>query len=345
MVTTDGRLVKLFKQGALLHAVFIAGLLLMTSIIALLGPANNQVWPKSLVTFLLLAACIYTGRWLTQQFLVKNKWAYLVSIFCISTIAFSLAGIFSMAYLMGIKDGSDLSALVVPIPLLSILFIFVGGFIAITRIVIRQQIKEISILQYQSKTELNLLTSKLSPHFLFNTLHNLYGLSRNDHTKVPDLLLKLSDLLSYALHSSNKPLVNLREEVEYIQNFIELEKIRIGNRLELQLHITRFEHSIYIAPMLLIVFVENAFKHAKNMRSKKIQISIKMEATDHFIHFEIKNSKGAQSKPSTETKTGLGIITTIQRLNLIYGDSYLLKCDEKEKTYLVTLKIPYNAAY
>lgn len=334
---------KLFKQGALLHTVFIAGLLLITGFITLQSPYYKQVWPKGLVAFLLLVACIYTGRWLTQQFLVKNKWVYLVLLFCISIIVLSLAGIFSMAWLMRIKDGSDISALIVLIPLLITLIIFAGGFIAITRIVIRQQIKEISILQYQSKTQLNLLTSKLSPHFLFNTLNNLYGLSRNDHKKVPDLLLKLSDLLSYTLYSSDKPLVSLKEEVAYIQNFIALERIRIGDRLELQLQIATFENSIYIAPMVLIVFIENAFKHAKNMSSKKIQVSIKIEVTGHCIHFEIENSKD-QAKPSHDKSSGLGIATTIQRLDLIYGDNYILKYGEKEKIYFVNLKIPQNAA-
>lgn len=343
MKLTSSAFVRLFKQGVRLHIVFIASLFLITAVITLQSPSYARVAPRAVLAYLLLVGCIYTGRWLTQKFLIKNRWAYLLLLFCISTTAFSLTGIFAMAYLMGIKDGSDLSAIVVPIPLLTILSIFTGGFIAITRIVIRQQIKEISILQYQSKAELNLLTSKLSPHFLFNTLNNLYGMARNSHAKVPELLLKLSDLLSYAIYSSDKPFVSLKEELAYIQNFTELERIRVSDRLELKTEIATFDDAIKIAPMVLIVFVENAFKHAKNTTTNKIQISMKLWTADHFIHFEIENSKGELLEQLEKRGTGLGIITTIKRLNLIYGNNYLLEHGEKRKNYFVNLKIPENA--
>lgn len=334
---------RLFKQGSKLHIVFIASLFLITAVITLQSPSYGRVAPRALLSYLLLVGCIYTGRWLTQKFLMKNRWAYLLVLFCISITAFSLTGIFTMAYLMGIKDGSDLSAIIVPISLLTVLSIFIGGFIAITRIVIRQQIKEIHILQHQSKAELNLLTSKLSPHFLFNTLNNLYGMARNSHTRVPELLLKLSDLLSYALYSSDKPFVSLKDELAHIQNFTTLEKIRISDRLELKIEIAAYDDAIKIAPMVLIVFVENAFKHAKNTTTNNIEISMKLWTADHFIHFEIENSRGELLERLEKRGTGLGIITTIKRLNLVYGNNYLLEHGEKGESYFVNLKIPENA--
>jgi two-component system, LytTR family, sensor kinase len=343
MEVTSSAFVKLFKPGILLHVVFLGSLFLITAAITLQSPSYAQVAPRALLVYFLLVGCFYTGRWLTQKFLMKKRWGYLLSLFCISVTAFSLTGIFAMAYLMGIKDGSDLSAIVVPVPLFIMLSIFAGGFIAITRIVIRQQIKEISILQHQSKAELNLLTSKLSPHFLFNTLNNLYGLARNNHAKVPDLLLKLSDLLSYTLYSSDKPFVSLKEELAYIQDFSELEKIRISDRLELKIEIAAFEETIRIVPMVLIVFVENAFKHAKNTKTNKIQIYMKLWTTNQFIYFEIENSKGEIMGISEEQNAGLGLVTTRKRLDLLYGRNYSLVHGEKRKNYFVNLKIPKNA--
>ncbi len=338
-------LVNLFKQGRRIHIVFLAGLFLVTLIITIQSASYKQVAPKALLVYLLTIGCIYSGRWLTQQFLVKKRWALLISLFCLFVCLFSAAGIFAMAYLLGLRDGTDLTGLVVTVPLLVILVLFAGLLISITRIVIRQQIRESKILQYQSETELNLLTSKLSPHFLFNTLNNLYGLSRTDHDKVPGLLLKLSDLLDYALYSSDEPFVKLKEEVDYVLNFIELEKIRISDRLVLNIDIISFDITIKIAPMVLIVFVENAFKHAKNTLTGQVHISMRLWVESTWIHFEIENSIADQPALVEDKKTGLGITTTIKRLDLLYGKIYSLEHGRKGKSYFVNLKIPKNATH
>lgn len=353
METTKGTLSGLLKQGVKIHLTFLLGLMLLTVVITVQSPDYKRVTPKALLVYVLIVMCVYSGRWLSRQLFKKWKPRTLIFLFCFFLCLFSVIGIFGMAYFLGYKDGADVSGLVVITTLLVILFMFVGGIIAITRMLMRQQINESKILQYQAETELNLLTSKLSPHFLFNTLHNLYGLSLQDHTKVPDLLLKLSELLSYTLYSSSEPFVKLSQEVDCIQNFVSLERIRIGKRLVFDANLRGYDSTSTIAPMILIVFVENAFKHAKNTVSGPIKVAMKLWTEGSFTHFEIENTfqpfpdkVGALDKTEVSEKpSGVGLSTTIKRLDLLYGDSYKLEHGQMDDRYIVKLKTPMHVAH
>ncbi|MDJ1472808.1 sensor histidine kinase [Xanthocytophaga flava] len=144
-----------------------------------------------------------------------------------------------------------------------LLLFLVNGLVAAIISLVRNRIKTTLRLTQtalaQSKTELQLLQSQMSPHFLFNTLNNLYGLSLSEHYKVPELLLKLSDLLRYSVYEAKEIFVPLQDEVNYLKNYIEFEKIRLGDRLSLTLQLQEVnDKSVHIAPLLWIVFVENA---------------------------------------------------------------------------------------
>ncbi|WP_316811089.1 sensor histidine kinase [Pedobacter heparinus] len=353
METTNSTFTSLLKQGIRIHLTFLLGLMLLTVAIILQSPDNKRVAPKALLVYVLMVMCVYAGRWLSRQLFKKWKPRTLILLFCFFLCLFAVAGIFGVACFLGFKDGDDVSGLVVITTLLVILFMFVGGITAITRMVTRQQIRESKVLQYQAETELNLLTSKLSPHFLFNTLHNLYGLSRQDHTRVPDLLLKLSDLLSYTLYSSGEPFVKLSQEVDCVQNFVALERIRIGNRLVLEVNFRGYDPASTIAPMILIVFVENAFKHTKNTLSGPIKITMKLWTEAGFTHFEIENTFGSfPDEAGTLDKTGvsgkpsgMGLATTIKRLDLLYGKGCQLEHGRIDDRYVVKLKTPMHAAH
>src|SRR6478752_7781414 len=166
-----------------------------------------------------------------------------------------------------------------------------GMTVMLARIYFIHQLEQSTITAAQSKSELQLLQSQLSPHFLFNTLNNLYGLSITQHEKVPPLLLKLSELLRYSVYEAKELFVPLKSEVEYINNYIEFEKIRMGDRLQLVTEIESIQsESLKIAPMLLIVFIENAFKHSKNSTDKKILIDIALKTWNNSVLFSVKNS-------------------------------------------------------
>lgn len=192
----------------------------------------------------------------------------------------------------------------------------------------------------QSQSELQLLQSQLSPHFLFNTLNNMYGLSISDHEKIPGLLLKLSELLRYSVYEAKELLVPLKSELTYVQNYIDFEKIRIGNRLSLTCNLEQVgTERIKIAPMLLIVFIENAFKHSKNTAQKSIVIDITLKTWDDWILFSIKNSFDEHEEKTKNLSSGLGLSNTYQRLKVLYPNQYELKISKDEGMYNVSLQL------
>jgi LytS/YehU family sensor histidine kinase len=150
---------------------------------------------------------------------------------------------------------------------ISVLFVFFGIAVSLARQAIWMQVKEARIQQEQKESELRLLLSQLSPHFLFNTLNNIYGISLTQQQRVPQLLLKLSELLRYSVYETREAFIPLKNELLYLKNYIDFEKIQTGDRLALELAIQEnADDQVRIAPMLLIVFVENAFKYSKATR-------------------------------------------------------------------------------
>jgi len=220
--------------------------------------------------------------------------------------------------------------------------IALGLFIKLTRSVGQKKLKEAQTDAAHSQSELHLLQSQLSPHFLFNTLNNLYGLSITRHEMIPPLLLKLSELLRYSVYHSMETFVPLKDELAYIDNYIEFEKIRVGDRLELKTDIEKIsDASIKIAPMLLIVFIENAFKHSKNTADDKIYIEFSLKNRGNSILFYIKNSHSKTKKENNnlDKNSGFGMVNVTKRLTLLYPGQHDLTIENEEKTYAVNLRL------
>lgn len=237
------------------------------------------------------------------------------------------------------RPGINLLLFWVPFALISIL---TGVLIKVIHSVTQNQLNEAQTQATHSKSELHLLQSQLSPHFLFNTLNNLYGISITDHQKIPGLLLKLSELLRYSVYDATESYVPLKDELSYIHNYIAFEKIRVGDRLVLTTDIEDVtDLNIKIAPMLLIVFIENAFKHAKNTVENKIYLDIKLKTWGNTILFAAKNSyeKQDQQNNTLDKNSGLGLANVNKRLELLYPNSYMLNLDVTAQEYLVTLQL------
>jgi LytS/YehU family sensor histidine kinase len=220
-------------------------------------------------------------------------------------------------------------------------FFMLGTFLSITRTTILRQIREVAIVQQQRESELKLLRSQLSPHFLFNVLNNLYGLSIRQDQKVPRLILKLSDLLRYSIYDTNRDFVPLTSELAYIDNYIELESTRIGDNLRLESNIQKRDiEGIIIAPMILIVFVENAFKHSKHTLVRDIQIKIDSHICGDNLVFEIKNNySDIPGKQNIKEGSGMGLAVTMKRLELLYPGNYSLETVRENGYYIVKLQL------
>ncbi|HKI44859.1 MAG TPA: histidine kinase [Balneolales bacterium] len=202
----------------------------------------------------------------------------------------------------------------------------------------RLQQEKLELELFARQKELDYLREQMHPHFLFNALNNLYGLTLEKSDDAPELVLRLSELLDYMLYRSEQKRVPLTDEIRHINNYLEVQKIRCGDRLHLSMDIDTGLDRYRIAPMLLMPFLENSFKHGVSATSGLSYVSINLHIKDRHLHFGIINSLPA--KLSEKKQHGVGLTNVGKRLELLYGDKYTLQTQETEKEYRVKLFIP-----
>ena len=175
--------------------------------------------------------------------------------------------------------------------------------------------------QQQMMAEINNLKSQIAPHFLFNTLNNLYGLAVDKSEKLPDLMLRLSNLLRHSLYEAEKPLVPLTEEIAVLKSYTELESIRLEDNLELKFdNMVPANCQFQIAPLILIVFVENAFKHSKLVEQSAVKIYIGAAMDNDIFTLLVRNNYKKENKIGTD---GIGLTNVKRRLEVLYPDHQL----------------------
>jgi sensor histidine kinase YesM len=188
------------------------------------------------------------------------------------------------------------------------------------------------------EAELQMLKTQINPHFLFNTLNSIYVLALRNAEKTAETVLQLSDILDYILYKLNEPTVLFSDELHIIENYISLEKIRFADRVELNLKVEVNDKDLKIPPMLIIPFVENAFKHGVGKSMDKSWINIEIRDTDDFLNIDVGNSRkpGVQKSKSS----GIGLENTIKRLNILYNNNYTFDKIETEYNYQIKLQLP-----
>jgi sensor histidine kinase YesM len=187
----------------------------------------------------------------------------------------------------------------------------------------------------KTKAELSLLKSQINPHFFFNTLNNLYGLVIEKSDDAPNVILKLSDIMRYTIYMGKEDFVTLKDEIEYLKNFIELHKIRYQKRVDIVFN-HDYEIDYQIAPLLFIIPLENAFKHGVESLTEDAYIHINIKIDASVVYFDIENN--FEARESSET-AGIGIQNLKQRLKLLYPDKHKIKIDVKNSIYKLELKI------
>ncbi len=192
------------------------------------------------------------------------------------------------------------------------------------------------------KSELSFLRAQFQPHFLFNTLNNIYSLTLNNSPLAGKSILQLSGLLRYVLYESETEKVDLQKEINHLQEYIELEKIRFATRLELSFNISGNVSDKKITPILLIPFLENAFKHASNKLNEKIWITIDLIVKETSLHFTVENSVFPEGKTQMHNQySGIGLENVKRRLSLLY-ENYTFNHGLEENYYHSFLIIPLN---
>ena len=200
---------------------------------------------------------------------------------------------------------------------------------------IKQIISFFRLKNEKAKTELLHLKSQVNPHFFFNTLNNLYGLVGTDTKKAQELILKLSDMMRYSIYEGEKETVTLKEEVEYLKNYIELHKMRYHKEIDVKFEV-EIEDDYKVMPLLFIILVENAFKHGIENLSKDAYVHIDINAKNNRVFFKIENNF---DNTLTKEDNGIGLKNLKRRLELVYPKKHTLSFSTAENVYKAKLAL------
>lgn len=214
--------------------------------------------------------------------------------------------------------------------------------IKITFDLLKEQKRATDLQKTQLETELLFLKSQISPHFFFNTLNNIYSLSVEKSNKTPKIVLKLAELMRYMLYETKTKRQTLANEILCIQNYLDLERIRNDERLEINMSISGDIHNKKIAPVILLTFIENAFKHGVNKNTGKVKIDISFKVKEEHLYFSISNPKPeiTMHTDNFNKSSGIGIENVKKRLELGYNKSdYTLSFKNKKDIFAVKLVI------
>ena len=198
--------------------------------------------------------------------------------------------------------------------------------------------RNLQLQKENTEAQMQLLTAQIHPHFLFNTLNNIYSQAQTESPKSSKMIMGLSDMLRYILYEGQKPLVPLKQELLMITEYVNLEKIRYGNKLDVHILIPDKHNDLYIAPLLLLPFVENCFKHGTSRVLQDPWINLTIELKDTILVMKLMNGK-ANLKENIQGKAGIGINNVRQRLDLLYKDKHELQIREEEEVFVVDLKV------
>ncbi len=188
------------------------------------------------------------------------------------------------------------------------------------------------------KSELSFLRSQISPHFMFNVLNSIAALARKKSDKVEPVVIQLSELMRYMLYASDESLVPLNKEISYLQNYVDLQRLRFGSTVSIHFSAENTDSSLLIEPMLLIPFVENAFKHGTGLIAEP-SIEIYASSQGESFRFQVRNKADRQSTEEKDRNSGIGLANIERRLKLLYPDSYQLQINQTRDWYEVDLTI------
>lgn len=194
--------------------------------------------------------------------------------------------------------------------------------------------------QVNLETELKFLRNQINPHFLFNSLNNLYALTLKKSEQAPEVVLRLSNILRYVLYESGDGRVSVEKEIQYLKDYIDLEKIRVGDRVKIDFSVEGETAGRQVPPLLFLTFVENSFKHGAENALSKGWISIALKLTPNETFFEVANSKNnADNTSKSKAPGGIGMVNLKKRLDLLYRGKYSLKIDDSELEYKASLNL------
>ncbi|MEM7704576.1 MAG: sensor histidine kinase [Pseudomonadota bacterium] len=207
----------------------------------------------------------------------------------------------------------------------------------------RRQQSVLALRDQKRAAELEALKNQLNPHFIFNTLNNIYALAIKRSDQTPEAVAKLAGILDYVLYQCNSPDVSLHKEIQMIEDYIDLERLRFGDRI-----MVTFEHRVdegaRIAPLLFLTLLENAFKHSASQELNQATVDVSLKADRHHVVFEVSNSKPGQSSDKKDVRAGIGLANLHRQLDLLYPATHELVVNESDRRYQARLELVPTAA-
>lgn len=304
----------------------LAGLIVLLVVIMVVD-ANADIPDNPITVLLFTVFYLAVSYSILPKFFTKYRIAIL-GIYAFAYSVFLYFRLFSESFEVYRQNGKEIFLLfMLPIPVFAGLWTY-------------QQWKWFKNLKAEkAQAELAMLQAQMDPHFFFNTLNNLYALTIKKSEMAPEVILKLSDMMRYTIYEGKKESVLVKDEIEYLSNYIELHKIRYKKNVDI-----RFKHDVEgqtkVAPLLFIILLENAFKHGVETLSENAYIHIDLSQKENYIYFQIENN---YDENEVGTPPGIGLENLTRRLSLLFNKDAEIQIQKKSGRYNSTLKVPVYA--
>jgi sensor histidine kinase YesM len=286
--------------------------------------------------FLMVYSLLYI---LVPRYLLTKRFlAFFIGLFIVLVIC----ALYTILAQLSLDDSKAFRGMTITIGKNVLPFLHVGGIALSIKLLLywyQQREKTIEAERQKTVAELQLLKAQLHPHFLFNTLNNLYSHTLESSPKSPEIVMKLSELLRFMIYESNTPKISLAKEINLIKSYITLEKLRYGDRLDLSVMITGDVGRYQIAPFLLLPFMENAFKHGTSRQLDQCWISLNLTMEGPVMYFKLVNSVEPDKTELQAKIGGLGLANAKKRLELLYNHNYVFEPKKLEDVFVVDLKV------
>lgn len=304
-------------------------------------------WPQAIamigIQFVFTLIICYLNYFvLLPRFLNNKRWGQYLLEFTVPFVVIVALRVAAQRYLVNLYEGHERyfnSTTFVVHAFVVTLFIVV--FIGFLRFVSDWFEFEAAKKEVENQTlvaELNFLRAQVNPHFLFNTLNNLYYLAYSKSPNTTEVISKLSQVMRYMIYEANHPKVLLAKEIEYMDNYIALEKLRLSDQAAINFKVTGDVSAAEIVPLILITFLENAFKHGVSSTNDSAWVKVGINVKGNVLDYSVENSKSSAAGTLTE-KSGIGLVNVRRRLDLLYPNKYELDVSDEKDRYYIHLKL------
>ena len=291
---------------------------------------------------LLIVFFIFNYQYLTPEFVFKKRYtAYIISILACFYIIYTIPDyFFHIDDFYSIKGKRRIQPRRFSIYLIWTTKVLLFACSTFISLLLRQSKRFLEVKEEKQLSEIAYLRAQINPHFLFNTLNSIYALTLQKSDNAPDAVMKLSKMMRYVVSDSSKEAVSLKEDIDYIKNFVQLQRLRITNKESIHLNIEGEYQQLNISPLLLITFIENAFKYGV-INDDEYPIKINLFIEKGVLTLSVLNTISDHQIREDE-KSEVGIKNTTKRLDYLYPDKYDLNIVKKDDQFLVKLKIDLN---